>query len=641
MSRRIAALLLSLAMIFSLSACGSAADGGTWAIYWYLCGSDLESESGCATEDLSEMLDVSLPENVTVVIQTGGASQWQNDTVDASVLQRYVYTSDGLKLVEEQPSASMGDTDTLASFLQFAVDQYPADKTAVVFWNHGGGSVGGVAFDELYDNDSLTLDEIYEAFSQVWTPSESGEPPLELVGLDACLMATVDVANILSGFSRYMVASEETEPGNGWNYTGWLGALAKKPSMDGLLLGKVMCDTYMAGCRENDTEMDATLSVTDLSKIKELLAAYEAFGAEALQAAGKDAGFYSRFARLAQKTENYGGNSREQGYTNMVDLGGIARHTADTLPGAQAVLDALDECVLYQVNGKYRSEGTGLSCYYSYSGDVDDLNGYIQQGAGAAFKYLYAYQLTGQLDQDGMDYIAQLGVDTLAPVESLSTMGWNDAPLTLTDDGYAVLTLGPEADSILAGIGFSLYWLDEENDAMLLLGTDNDMTCDWENGVFSDNFRGVWGSIDGHLVYMELSSEGEDYNLYSVPVLLNGEAYNLQVVYDFTAEEWRILGARQGIDDSGMADKELRLLKPGDEITTVWYLSDWSEDSGFEAYASETLTVTADTAFYEQALPDGEYLMIFEMRDSQGNSAYSQGVGFTVDGEDITTSVYE
>ena len=57
--------------------------------------------------------------------------------------------------------------------------------------------------------------------------------------------------------------------------------------------------------------------------------------------------------------------------------------------------------------------------------------------------------------------------------------------------------------------------------------------------------------------------------------------------------------------------------------------------------APETLTVTADTAFYEQALPDGEYLMIFEMRDSQGNSAYSQGVGFTVDGEDITTSVYE
>lgn len=642
--KRLSTLLLALVMALSLTACGDepapSGEDGSWAVYWYLCGSDLESEGGFATGDLNELLEVALPENVTVVIETGGAAQWQNEVIDGSLLQRYVYDSEGLTLVDEQPSASMGDSETLEDFLRFARENYPADRTAVVFWNHGGGSVSGASFDELYDYDSLTLGEMYEAFSAVWEP-DTEDPPLELVGFDTCLMATVDTAYTFCDLSHYLVASEETEPANGWYYSQWVQALADDPSMDGAALGKVICDAYYEGCQAVETQDSATLSCTDLTKIQGLLDAYEEFGAQALSAAAQDPGFLSRFSRAAAGTENYGGNTREQGYTNMVDLGGIARHTADTLPGAQAVLDALDECVLYRVNGKYRSEGTGLSCYYSYSGDVDDLNGYIQQGAGAAFKYLYAYQLTGQLDQDGMDYIAQLGVDTLAPVESLSTMGWNDAPLTLTDDGYAVLTLGPEADSILAGIGFSLYWLDEENDAMLLLGTDNDMTCDWESGVFSDNFRGVWGSIDGHLVYMELSSEGEDYNLYSVPVLLNGEAYNLQVVYDFTAEEWRILGARQGIDDSGMADKELRLLKPGDEITTVWYLSDWSEDSGFEAYESETLTVTADTAFYEQALPDGEYLMIFEMRDSQGNSAYSQGVGFTVDGEDITTSVYE
>ena len=646
---RLAALALTLILALSLTACGDepldAPDGaadGSWAVYWYLCGSDLESEGGFATDDLSELLEVELPENVTVVIETGGAAEWWNETVDASVLQRYVYSSDGLALVDEQPSASMGDSETLADFLRFAKENYPADRTAVVFWNHGGGSVSGASFDELYDYDSLTLDEMYAAFTEVWEPSlEAGQQPLELVGFDTCLMGTVDVAYTFCDLSRYLVASEETEPANGWYYSRWVGALADDPSMDGAALGKVICDAYYEGCQAVETQDSATLSVTDLTKIQGLLDAYEEFGAQALSAAAQDPGFLSRFSRAAAGTENYGGNTREQGYTNMVDLGGIARHTADTLPGAQAVLDALDECVLYQVNGKYRSEGTGLSCYYSYSGDADHLNGYIQQGAGAAFKYLYAYQLTGQLDQDGMDYIAQLGVDTLAPVKSLSTMGWSNAPLTLSDNGYATLTLGPEADSILAGIGFSLYWLDEESDAMLLLGTDNDMTCDWENGVFSDNFRGVWGSIDGHLVYMELSSESEDYNLYSVPVLLNGEAYNLQVVYDFTDEEWRILGARQGIDDSGMADKELRLLKPGDEITTVWYLSDWSEDSDFEAYEAETLTVTANTAFYEQSLPDGSYLMIFEMRDSQGNSAYSQGVGFTVDGENITTSVYE
>ena len=80
---------------------------------------------------------------------------------------------------------------------------------------------------------------------------------------------------------------------------------------------------------------------------------------------------------------------------------------------------------------------------------------------------------------------------------------------------------------------------------MMVLGTDNDIIADWDNGIFYDNFRGVWGAIDGHLVYMELSYEGKDYNLYSVPILLNEEEYNLQVAYDFTDEEWYIIGASQ------------------------------------------------------------------------------------------------
>ena len=118
MKRRALALLLALAMALSLASCSSGKDtDGTWAVYWYLCGSDLESQNGCATADLSELLEVSLPENVTVVIQTGGASVWQNEIVDADKLQRYTYTSEGLELVDEQCSASMGAADTLESFL--------------------------------------------------------------------------------------------------------------------------------------------------------------------------------------------------------------------------------------------------------------------------------------------------------------------------------------------------------------------------------------------------------------------------------------------------------------------------------------------------------------------------------------------
>ena len=642
--KRLSALLLSLLTALALTACGggpepSAAGSkdGSWAVYWYLCGSDLESEGGFATADLQELLEVQLPENVTVVIETGGAQQWQNDLVDGSVLQRYVYDSDGLTLVDEQPSASMGDGETLADFLRFASENYPADRTAVVFWNHGGGSVSGASFDELYDYDSLTLSEMYAAFASVWEP-DTESPPLELVGFDTCLMATVDTAYTFCDLSRYLVASEETEPANGWYYSQWVQALADDPSMDGAALGCAICDAYYAGCQAVDTQDSATLSVTDLSGISPLLEAYERYGAQALSAAAEDPGFLSRFSRAAAGSENYGGNTREQGYTNMVDLGHMARRTAADLPEAQAVLDALEQCIVYRVSGKYRSEATGLSCYYSYSGDVADLNGYITQGAGAAFKYLYAYQLTGELDRDGMDYMAQLGVSSLPELTSLADMDWDGAPLTLSDDGCAVLTLGPKADSILAGIGFSLYRLDQENDAMLLLGTDNDLIADWESGTFTDNFRGVWGSIDGCLVYMELSGEGDDYNLYSVPVLLNGGAWYLQVVYDFTDETWSILGARQGIDDSGMADKELRQLRPGDEVTTVWYMATLSDDD-FAPYEAQRFTVTADTAFDEMALPDGEYLMIFEMWDAQGNTACSQGIDFLVESGDISVSL--
>ncbi len=145
MKKKLLALLLALTMLLSLAACGgesadepsepselSGAEDGGWAVYWYLCGSDLESNGGFASGDLEELMEVALPENVTVVIETGGASQWHNNLVDASKLQRYVYTSEGLSLVDEQPSASMGEAQTLADFLSFSSENYPADKTAVV-----------------------------------------------------------------------------------------------------------------------------------------------------------------------------------------------------------------------------------------------------------------------------------------------------------------------------------------------------------------------------------------------------------------------------------------------------------------------------------------------------------------------------
>lgn len=649
MKKKLLSLLLALTMCLSLAACGGgtakASDGeadasASWAVYWYLCGSDLETGGGFATTDLMEMMEVQLPENVNVVIQTGGAAVWQNDLMDSSKLQRWLFNSEGLTLLEEAETANMGDVNTLYEFLNFANENYPADKVAVTFWNHGGGSVTGAAFDELHGLDSLNLAEMYQAFDAVW-PADTANPALELVGFDTCLMATVDVAATFQPFARYLVGSEEVEPGNGWLYSGWLGELAANPAMEGDDLGIAICNTYYEGCEAVGTQDQTTLSVTDLTKLTPLLEAYESFGEEMFTAAAADPAFFAELGRAAAQSENYGGNTKEQGYTNMVDLGHLARQTAWMLPSAQSVSDALGECVIYQVGGVYRAEATGLSCYYSYNGDIDDLNGYINMGAGLAFKHLFAYGLTGEMAGEGEDYLASLDIQELPEIVTLADMGWDGVPLDLDDEGTSILTLGPEANDILAGIGFSLFYVDEANDQMLLLGTDNDMTADWESGVFYDNFRGVWGAIDGHLVYMELSFEGEDYNLYSVPILLNGEAYNLQVVYDFTTEEWGILGASQGLDESGMASKEMRLLKEGDVITTIWKLASYSGDDEFEMYTADELTVSAETSFEETPLFDGSYSMVFEMWDAAGNYAYSDAVTFDCAGGEILTTVYE
>ncbi|SET83018.1 hypothetical protein SAMN05660297_03634 [Natronincola peptidivorans] len=78
---KILAMLLIGILIVLLTTCGGEestqvstqlSSDTEWAIYWYLCGSDLETFYGSATTDLEEILAVKLPENVEIVIQTGG-----------------------------------------------------------------------------------------------------------------------------------------------------------------------------------------------------------------------------------------------------------------------------------------------------------------------------------------------------------------------------------------------------------------------------------------------------------------------------------------------------------------------------------------------------------------------------------------
>ena len=615
----------------------------TWTIYWYLCGSDLESEGGAASYDLEEMLSVSLPENVRVLIQTGGAKSWENEQIKSKKTQRFLYSSNGLELVDEKPKSNMGDAKTLEDFLRFGKERYPADKNMIIFWNHGGGSVTGAAFDELYDYDSLTLEEFDRAFRSVYQLSRDN-PPFEVIGFDACLMATVDTAYTFSDIGKYLVASEELEPGGGWNYTGFLQKLADDTGMDGARLGQHICNTYMDDCGWL-FEDDATLSVVDLNKAVPLFDAYEDMGAEALVYALKDPYFFIDLGRESENSINYGGNTREQGYSNMVDLGDLAKNCEEILPkNYERVIECLEDCVLYQVKGMYREESCGLSCYYSYNGDPEDFYNYLGQGCSDSFEYLFGYGFIGELPPEGMEYLSKLGYrdKNLPHVPNIEEDGEKEYPLELDDEGYAILKVEDKTMDLIKDVYVDFSYFDKEKDMIIMLGQDNDMEGDYETGEFKDNFRGFWGAIDNHIVYMEVVFEGKDYTAYSVPILLNGKEYNLRVMYDYNKEEYKILGARKGLEDNGMADRNLIQLKPGDKITTIQYgMSLSSESDDIVAIKGESFEITEKTKFEEKELGNGEYVMMFELVDFKNNSAYSEMVKFVIDGENMDVEILE
>ncbi len=620
----------------------------TWLVYWYLCGTDLETNYGSASTDLQELLEVKLPANVKVLIQTGGTNQWQNNVVNSGAVERYIYDASGLNRVESLEDADMGDVNTLADFIRYGA-QIPADHRVFVFWDHGGGSAAGVCFDERTGN-YLDLNDIRNAFTATHQPS-ADNPPFEMIGFDACLMATYDTVNTLDGLARFMTASEEVEPGLGWNYKGWVGALAENPAMGGAKLGQIICDTYFAACSEYDLEDTVTLSVVDFKQLPELRTAYEAFGLEALKLATQNPrNFFSNFGRGAVNAENYGGNTRRTGYTNMVDIVDLAKSNKAILPKtSDRLINAVDSAVVYRINGAYRDKGGGLSSFYSYSGDEQSLVNYLNQDAAPLpQKLLYYYLIYGEIPEEAKAFVEQAEIPEMpAPTtppaqrqELFQVSQLEDFPVQMDKDGNAFVQLNAEQMELLSSVHCQLVYMSLEDDIILYLGSDTDINADWDSGTFTDNFRGVWPMLDGHPVYVEITEENEKYNLYAIPIKLNGVVCNLLVAYVYEDKAYYILGARKGIDNHGMSDRDLIKLRAGDEITTIHYgMTISGDDEDFTQVEVDTFTIGEKPEIKDEPLGDGSYGYAFEFMTPTDDSALSNFILFTVNNGEITTNV--
>lgn len=247
-------------------------------VFVYLCGSDLETEEGVATDDLLEMIDAGTDDNVRFVVQTGGAKAWMaQEAIPADRTGRFEIHSGDLFPLYEGELENMGEAATLRLFLSGGLGRYRAEHFGLILWNHGSGSINGVCFDELFDMDSLTLKEICEAL-------QGFEDTFEFISVDACLMASVEAAQMVAPFSRYMIASEELEPGSGWDYKALGGYLKAYPQADGEEIGRVIADRFLAANTLSEEEALATLSVTALHRLPALTEALDEVGWEMLEA---------------------------------------------------------------------------------------------------------------------------------------------------------------------------------------------------------------------------------------------------------------------------------------------------------------------------------------------------------------------
>ena len=595
---------------------------GEWLVEIYFCGSDLESEDGAVTRDLAELAERLPPDNVTFVIETGGSKEWQNEVVKPNEIGRYLYDKDGFQKLEALPDADMGSGDTFADFLDWA-GEFEADHRVLIVWNHGGGTVAGACHDERTEN-MMTLNEMQDAMAKVYDKDESA-PPFDIIGFDACLMATYGTANNFLGYGRYLVASQESEPAVGWDYDGIIDGFHAGVGSDPAVLGRVICDSYLKGCEDEDVDLAATLSVVDLSRLPALTAAYEKMGEEAL-AAAKDnpKQFFASYAREADGTTNFGPNSKDSGFTNMIDMGVFARHTKDLLPEtSDAVLDALDRAVVYQVKGFLNSNAGGLSCYYPYDKsqqqEFEDV-----RAASPHYKSLYKYFAGGTLQ----------GMRTLKFDISLL----EDHPIGVDRDGAVYCDLTQAQMDELASVRCNLLYYDVESNIFMMLGSDANVNADWETGHFTDNFDGTWPMLAGHPIHIEVTEIDDDFVHYLAPIKLNGRKVYLQIAYDYDKEKYIIIGATEGLNAAGASGRNAIKLKAGDTVTTLMMGAALDDTDNIQQVEAETFKLQPGFAVADEELGDGTYAYCFEFTTPTDEYALSDIASYKIVGGNITTS---
>ena len=623
----------------------------------YMCGTDLESRAGMGTSDLKEMLGAELGDNVNLIVYTGGCKGWKNTTISNSVNQVYQVKNGKLRLlVEDAGSVPMTDPNTLTSFIKWCNENFPANRNQLIFWDHGGGSISGYGYDEKYSSSgSMDLAEINQALKKA-------NVTFDFIGFDACLMATLETALMLTPYADYLIASEETEPGVGWYYTNWLTNLAKNTSMPTIEIGKNIIDDFVDTCARECRGQKTTLSIVDLAELEMTVP-------EELKEFSKSA------SQMIQNKEyktvsdaRY--NSREFAQSiDQVDLVHLANNLG-TKEG-QDLANALLSTVKYNRTSSNMTNAYGLSIYFPYK-KVSSVDQVVDtyEAIGMDEEYARCIQAFASLEVGGQtatggtssplpsllgtllnsgssssggnsEMIAQLlggllssQVGNIVGLDKSNTAFLNESTMSTEEmaeyladnyfDASALvwennkLKLTEEQWNLVHSLELNMFY--DDGEGFIDLGLDNVFEFD-ENGYLIGETDRTWIAINGQPVayyYLDTVTDGDKYTITGhVPALLNGERVNLILVFNNENPHGYIAGARTDYvaGETETIAKGMSQLQVGD---TLDFLCDYYSYSGEymdSYYLGEQMTVTEDMTISNVDVGEGAVRVTYRFTD--------------------------
>ena len=305
----------------------------TWTFMWYLDGDEISMQQDFINAFYNIIATgVGSTDEVNIIMQFDRYPH-MDDFGGWEIAHRFYYTPG----MEPTPAnaitdwgdgqggreVNMADPETLQSFITWSVAHYPADHYALMLADHGYGWQG-LLMDMTSDGAFMSVRDMVDALG-------SSGVHLDLLALDACTMQMIEVLHEMRNLSIDIVVGSENL-GTTWAFAEILQAITDDPNITAANLGKEICDFYY-DIHPADTTI--TLSTVQFDKVPAVTEAVADFAETVLDS--------------------------------------VPFTIAQTK--AQVIVDAIEDAVLYKVNGTSYAQAGGIAIYWpaSFQGYMPEM----------------------------------------------------------------------------------------------------------------------------------------------------------------------------------------------------------------------------------------------------------------------------